>query len=181
MKREMLTGELLARSLRNLRSLAHLTQREIAERASRFNDFGFGRLLESQISDFERGKTLPSLGSLFNLLAACSDDAETVDLNILQRAIAIELDTEDEVRRVDAKIAATKEGRRLSGVASNNGSNSSANVDSESVMFTLRTLSIRLDHISLQLERVANRLDQASFRIERIEKRQSPWMESTAS
>ena len=48
---------------------------------------GFGGLLESQISDFERGKTLPSFGSLLLLLAACSTDGESVDFRVLQKAL----------------------------------------------------------------------------------------------
>lgn len=58
-------------------------------RAVAFQDLGFGRLLESQISDFERGRTLPSIGSLLNFLAGCSRDGLKVDFAAFQRALEI--------------------------------------------------------------------------------------------
>ena len=87
MKRETITRELLASALRYLRNSRGLTQRDVAKRAAVYRDQGFGRLLESQISDFERGRALPSLESLLNFLAACSESGTKVDMAAFQKAI----------------------------------------------------------------------------------------------
>lgn len=87
MERELITRDLLAAALRYLRTARGLTQKDVARRAAVYRDQGFGRLLESQISDFERGRALPSLGSLLNFLAACSDSGSQVSFVKLQRAI----------------------------------------------------------------------------------------------
>lgn len=89
MERTQITRDILASAIRHLRISGRLTQKSVSKRAALFEDLGFGRLLESQISDFERGRTLPSLGSLLNLLAGCSEDGTHVDFGVFQRALEI--------------------------------------------------------------------------------------------
>ena len=85
MHRNEITREALGSAFRYLRTSAGLTQRQVCDRATQFEDYG--KLGESQVSDFERGRIQPSLSSLLNLLAACSADGETVDFAALQWAI----------------------------------------------------------------------------------------------
>lgn len=93
-ERTQITRDILASAIRHLRISGRLTQKCISKRAALFEDLGFGKLLESQISDFERGRTLPSLGSLLNLLAGCSEDGSHVDFGVFQRALEIVVDHE---------------------------------------------------------------------------------------
>ena len=105
MEREKITRELFASALRHLRTARGLTQRDVAARATAYQDQGFGRLLESQISDFERGRALPSLGSLLNLLAACSDSGARVNFGKLQKALEAVGATEDGVMPAPPELA----------------------------------------------------------------------------
>lgn len=82
-----ITPEAVAEALRLLRIRHGLTQKELAIRAREFSGEHFGKLLESQISDFERGRALPSFGSLLNLLAGYSSSGKAVDFSMLQAAL----------------------------------------------------------------------------------------------
>lgn len=88
LKRDVITPDIVAQALRLIRNKQRLTQKEVSRRAGSFSRDRFGRLLESQISDFERGRTLPSFGSLLNLLAGLSESGTEVDFSVLQEAIS---------------------------------------------------------------------------------------------
>lgn len=94
-KRDRITREVVSKVLRRIRTERDLTQSQIVRRAEKYYVDGFGKLLESQISDFEKGRTTPSLGALLNLLAGCSPEGE-VDFSIFQEALEYVLFGEDE-------------------------------------------------------------------------------------
>ena len=85
---QAITREHIAQAFRRLRTSRNLTQEEVALRA-RTLDVCLAKLHASQISDFERGRTLPSFAALLIILAACSDDGETIDFGAFQAALEI--------------------------------------------------------------------------------------------
>ena len=87
MDRSSITRLAIAETLRLLRTLQGLTQRQVVERAKPFCEDGFGKLLESQISDFENGKAMPTFGTLLNLISACSETGRDVDFQLLQETL----------------------------------------------------------------------------------------------
>jgi len=89
MKAEDVTREALAKALRFLRQSAGLTQRALAIRSKSLSP-PLRRVLESQVSDFERGRALPSFLTLVSMVAACSADGRTVDFSRLQDALSPE-------------------------------------------------------------------------------------------
>lgn len=111
MKRVWFNRRRIARALRRTRRTAGLTQRQVAERSLEFEHLEMGRLLESQISDFERGRALPSLGNFLNFLAACSPEGDQVDLRAFLDSLAAsagENSRPDELKRM-AELARQRE------------------------------------------------------------------------
>jgi transcriptional regulator with XRE-family HTH domain len=85
MKAEDLTLETLSVAIRTLRQSAGLTQTALAERSASLSP-PLRRLLAGQVSDFERGRALPSFQTLLSMVVACSADGATVDFSRLQNA-----------------------------------------------------------------------------------------------
>lgn len=79
MKRGEVTKLAVGKALRLLRGVAGLTQKDLATK--------MGSQAPSQVSDWERGASFPKMESLVALLAACSEDGETVDFRRLQEAL----------------------------------------------------------------------------------------------
>lgn len=84
---EDLRSEVLTQAIRHLRLFAGLTQLELSERTSEFRAPALRRVIPSQISDYERGRKVPSLERFFSILVASSADGRTLELELLQRAL----------------------------------------------------------------------------------------------
>ena len=93
---QAITREHIAQAIRRLRTSRNLTQDEVVLRA-RTLDVGLSKLHASQVSDFERGKAFPSFAALLIIIAACSDDGETIDFGSFQAALEISCGAEPAV------------------------------------------------------------------------------------